>query len=94
VHFAPQPVVSYLSSDSGAALITWYGSEVYQLFTADCRNTVRKAPHLHVTTVNWNGVDPAQESLLGWEHFFIIYSGAQTLRMMQTPWAENASGST
>jgi hypothetical protein len=69
VHFAPKPVVSCLSSDSDKALNTWYGDVDYQVFLADCRNTVRKAQDLLLTTGDWSRMDPSQESLLGLEHF-------------------------
>jgi hypothetical protein len=69
VHFAPQPVVSYLSFHSDTALSTWYGDEDYELFLADCCHTVRKAQDLQLTNGEWSDMDPAQESLLGLEHF-------------------------
>jgi hypothetical protein len=70
VHFAPQPVVSYLSFHSDTALSTWYGDEDYELFLADCCHTVRKAQDLLAANGDWSGgLDPAQESLLGLEHF-------------------------
>jgi hypothetical protein len=69
VHFAPKPVVSCTSFDSNKALNTWYGDVDYQVFMADCRKTVRKAQDLLLTTGDWSLMDPAQESLLGLEHF-------------------------
>jgi hypothetical protein len=69
VHFAPKPVVSCTSFDSNKALNTWYGDVDYQVFMTDCRNTVRKAQDLLLTTGDWSLMDPSQESLLGLEHF-------------------------